>query len=213
MAFVLLGQYMVFSLQFKNEHSLKALILFLSLTFSTSLFCQDLIKWYTWEEGMMKAEESPKKFIVDLYTKWCGWCKRMDKATFQNPDIANYINENYIPIKFNAEQKTEIEFDGEVHKFVKRGRGYHSLAAYLTGGKLSYPTVVFMDEEKGVIQAIPGFLDVDTLDPILRYFSDDWHKTTPWATYISEYKNGMAPSDKKKNNHSRLVNSKKGGDQ
>ena len=190
---------------------MKALIVIILLFCTTAISGQELIKWYTWEEGMMKAEESPKKFIVDLYTKWCGWCKRMDKATFQNPEIAKYINENYIPIKFNAEQKLEIEFNGETHKFVKRGRGYHSLAAYLTGGKLSYPTVVFMDEEKSVIQAIPGFLDPPTLDPILRYFFEDLHKTTPWATYIHQYNNGGIPKlDDKGNNHSRLVHSKKG---
>ena len=34
--------------------------------------------------------------MVDVYTDWCGWCKKMDKETFNHPVIAKYINENYI---------------------------------------------------------------------------------------------------------------------
>ena len=190
-------------------YRVKFLIFSLSLVISTTLISQDVVKWYTWEEGMEKSKEESKKFIVDLYTNWCGWCKKMDKATFQNPIIAEYINENYIPIKFNAEQKTEIEFEGKVHKFIRRGRGYHSLAALLANGRLSYPTVVFLSEDKKVIQALPGFLDAPTFDPIMRYFAEDIHKETPWAYYLRAYKSGETDGSKK-NNHARLATQKKG---
>ena len=193
----------------KSLDSLKSFSIALILLFSLVLHGQETVEWYTWEEGMMKAEETPKKFIIDLYTSWCGWCKKMDKATFQNPVIAEYINENYIPIKFNAEQKSEIEFEGEVHKFVRRGRGYHSLAARLTNGRLSYPTVVFLEEDKSVIQALPGFINAEKFDPIMRYFADDLHKSVPWSTYLQDY-NQAGDSLLKESGHSRLVNQKKG---
>ena len=169
-----------------------------------------MIKWYTWEEGMVKAEEESKKFFVDLYTDWCKWCKEMDKATFQNPVIAEYINEHYIAIKFNAERRDEIEFRGETYRFVKGGRrGYHTLATKLTKGRLNYPTVVFMDEEKNVIQAIPGFLDVPTFDPIMRFFAENYHKSMPWSVYLSKYKD--AGKDKE-SPYGRLATQKKGGE-
>ncbi|MGB3078914.1 MAG: DUF255 domain-containing protein, partial [Saprospiraceae bacterium] len=46
------------------------------------------INWLTWEEAQAKNQQHPKKFIVDVYTQWCGWCKKMDKATFEEPKIA-----------------------------------------------------------------------------------------------------------------------------
>ena len=185
---------------------MKSLIFCISFLAANLVFGQDLIRWYTWEEGMVKAEEESKKLFVDLYTDWCKWCKEMDKATFQNKVIADYINENYIAIKFNAEQRGEIVFKGETFKFVKGGRkGYHTLATSLTKGRLSYPTVVFMDEDMEVIQAIPGYLDVPTFDPIMRYFAENFHKSTPWATYLRRYKSDQ---DEKKSSHSRLVNQK-----
>jgi len=188
---------------------LRLLFVFLILASTSVANGQDLINWYTWEEGMSKAEDEPKKFIIDMYTDWCGWCKRMDKATFQNPEIATYVNENYIPIKFNAEQKKELIYQDHLFKFVNNGRrGYHALAAELTNGKLSYPTVIFLDENKEVIQALGGFLDAQKFDPIIKYFAEDRHHSTPWAVYLREYNaiNGKEPATpKKKNNHTRLV--------
>jgi len=153
------------------------------------------IKWYTWEEGMVKAEKENKKFVIDMYTDWCGWCKKMDSSTFSDPQIVHYVNTNYIAIKFDAEQKGNISFKGEEHQFVKSGRrGYHTLAAKLTNGRLSYPTVVFLDENKELIQAIPGFQDAKTFDPILVYFAEDLHKQMSWNSFIQSYGDRKKPS-------------------
>jgi thioredoxin-related protein len=52
---------------------------------------------------------------------------------------------------------------------------------------LSYPTIVFLDETLNVIQPIPGFKDPTSLDKILRYFAEDFYKTTPWKKYEMMY--------------------------
>lgn len=144
------------------------------------------VNWLTWEEAQVKNQSEPRKFIVDVYTQWCGWCKKMDKATFQQPDISAYINENYYPIKFDAETKSDITFNNQVFKYVKQGStGYHQLAAEITFGKLSYPTIVFLDEQLNVIQPIPGYKDPLSLDKIMKYFAEGYYKTTPWKKYES----------------------------
>lgn len=64
----------------------------------------------------------------------------MDKATFQRPEVATYMNEHFYNVKFNAEQKEDIEILGNNFKFIAQGnRGYHELAAALLNGKMSYP--------------------------------------------------------------------------
>ena len=173
--------------------------LFLSLLIfavSDIALAQSGIKWYTWEEGMVKSEKENKKFVIDMYTDWCGWCKKMDSSTFSDPQIAHYVNTNYIAIKFDAEQKGNITFRGEEHSFVKSGRrGYHTLAAKLTNDRLSYPTVVFLDENMDLIQAIPGFQDAKTFDPILIYFAEDLHKQMSWNSFIQSYDDRPKPQD------------------
>ena len=50
--------------------------------------------------------------FIDVYTDWCGWCKHMMKTTFANKGIANYINTQYIPVRFDAETLDTITFRG-----------------------------------------------------------------------------------------------------
>ena len=180
------------------------------LSVSLSVQSQESITWVEWEEGINKSTEENKKIIVDLYTQWCGWCKKMDKTTFRDSLIIDYINENYIAIKFDAEHRGDIEFQGNIYKFTKGGlRGYHSLAAKMTHGKLRYPTIVFLNEEAQVIQALPGFQNAGNLEKILNYFAEDHHKTTRWSTFRLNYKSPReAMSRAKKNNNTRLVSGK-----
>jgi thioredoxin-related protein len=159
-----------------------AFILFLLLSFGNAISAQ--VNWLTWEEAQAKNKVEPRKFIVDVYTQWCGWCKKMDKATFQQSEIASYINKNYYAIKFDAETKTDINFKEKPYKYVRQGTsGYHQLAAEITFGKLSFPTIVFLDEQLNVIQPIPGYKDPASLDKIMKYFAEDYYKTTPWKKY------------------------------
>src|SRR5688572_14422721 len=59
------------------------------------------IKWENWNDGYSKAVKQKKIALVDCYTDWCGWCKRMDKDTYAKEDIAKKINKHFVPIKFN----------------------------------------------------------------------------------------------------------------
>lgn len=146
------------------------------------------INWLTWEEAQAKNKTEPRKIMVDVYTQWCGWCKKMDRETFEQPEIANYINKNFYPVKFDAETKTPIEFNNKTYEFIKSGSsGYHQLAAEIMFGKLSYPTIVFLDEKLNILQPLPGYKDPASLDKIMRYFAEDYFKTTPWKKYEEMY--------------------------
>jgi len=158
------------------------------LSASVPTINSETIQWLTWEQAMQKSNVEKKKFIVDVYTDWCGWCKRMDAATFRQPEIAKYVNENYYAIKFNAEYKEDIVFNGKTYKYVANGRrGYHELAAELLQGRLSYPTVVFLDETQKVIQPIPGYKDPTQFEQIITYFGRNEHLKTPWEAYQKTY--------------------------
>ena len=159
-------------------------ILTLLISSGSWLTADAQINWLSWEEAQAKNQTEPRKFIVDVYTQCCGWCKKMDKATFQQSEISSYINKHYYAIKFDAETKSDINFKNKVFKYVRTGgSGYHELAAEITFGKLSYPTIVFLDENLNVIQPIPGYKDPYSLDKIMKYFAENYYKTTPWKKY------------------------------
>jgi thioredoxin-related protein len=134
-------------------------------------------------------EENPKKIFIDVYTDWCGWCKRMDKATFQNEEVAAYMNEHYYNVKFDAEQKESIEMLGNTFEFVPQGsRGYHELAAALLNGKMSYPTVVFMNGKFEMLSPVPGYQEPAAFMNVAKYFGDNIYKKPAGKTTHSNKK-------------------------
>ncbi|MFW5656858.1 MAG: thioredoxin family protein [Bacteroidota bacterium] len=166
-------------------------IIILSLFLSTGIFAQE-IEWLTFKEALIENQTNPKKIMVDVYTDWCGWCKVMDRETFSHPVIAEYINENYHAVKLNAEQKDSITIGDQTFKYVAQGnRGYHELAALLLNGKMSYPSVVFMDEKAQIIQPVQGYVKAKPFDAIIRFIGSNDYKTTSWEEYNENFSSSI----------------------
>lgn len=150
---------------------------------------KDPIEWLTMEEALERCKTEPRKLVIDVFTDWCGWCKRMDATTFKNPVVAQVISQHYYAVKFDAESKKDIIFNGTVYKFVPNGsRGHHELAAALLQGRMGYPTIVFLDEKLNLIQPISGYRKASELDPILNYFGANYYLSVPWEQFMQEYK-------------------------
>lgn len=165
--------------------SIKGLFVCLFVMSVSSLWAQD-IPWISFEEAvaLQSSEATPKKMFIDVYTDWCGWCKKMDKETFQNPEVAAYMTAHFYMVKLDGEGKDPIQYKGTTFSFVPSGRnGYHELAASLMQGQLSYPTVVFLDEQMNLLSPVPGYQTVKPFLKIARFFGDDIFKTTSWEDY------------------------------
>ncbi|MCB0690363.1 MAG: DUF255 domain-containing protein [Saprospiraceae bacterium] len=173
-----------------------SIVVFLAC-FTQLAHSQESIHWMSWDEAIAKSKITKKKIFIDVYTDWCGWCKKMDKTTFQNPEVINLINENYYPVKFDAEYKKDIELNGNTYKYVSSGRrGYHELASALLRGRMSYPSIVFLNEDFELIQPIQGFQDAENLEMMLSYFAGNYHKTTPWKRFMANYHSEEKPTQK-----------------
>ncbi|MBW6478742.1 MAG: DUF255 domain-containing protein [Bacteroidales bacterium] len=133
------------------------------------------INWISIEEAEKLVKQNPKKIFVDVYTDWCGWCKRMEANTFSHPYIIEYINKNFYAVKLNAEQEESITFRGVEYVNENPGerRSSHNFARALLQGRMSYPSVAFFDEELNLITAIPGYRDPKAFEPLLVFFNDD----------------------------------------
>ena len=146
------------------------------------------IKWMTWDEVQQAQKKEKRKIFVDVYTDWCGWCKRMDASTFKHPDIVKYVGDNYYAVKFDAETHETIKYNGKEYKWVNSGRnGYNELAAELLGGQLSFPTTVYIDEELNEIFPVPGYLDPQRFEMVLNYVGSNSYKSMRWEDFDAKF--------------------------
>lgn len=168
---------------------------FLLLMFSGIQAQETKIKWMTWQEAITQSQTEKKKIMVDVYTEWCAWCKRMEEGVFQQPALVKYINENFYPVKLNAETKEELIYNDKTYRYVRDGKlSYHELAAELLSGRLSFPSIVFLDDNLKVIQSINGYKTPVEFEQIVTYFAKDHHRTTPWSTYQKNFKSQLVVS-------------------
>lgn len=162
---------------------------------SLGVFAQDddKVNWMGIEEAVAMLEEEPRKIFIDVYTDWCGWCRRMDSDTYSHPAIVSYLNKNYYAVKLNAEHKEPLIFQGVTFENQNpEGRRHaHDLAAALLQGQMGYPSVVFIDEESNVITAVPGFKQPKDLEPMLHFFHLDAFKEIEWEAFLKDFESAI----------------------
>ncbi len=148
------------------------------------------IHWLTFEEAFILHQETPKKWVIDISTVWCGWCKKMDKTTFSDSIVVDHVNENFYAVALDGEYKGDITIGDHTYGFVDEGRrGYHQLPAELMGGKMSYPTIVFLGEEMQNLSSIPGYKDASSFLQIVEFFEvyDATDNPITWDAFVADY--------------------------
>lgn len=144
---------------------------------------EDPVKWYTWEEAVAANEKNPKKFMVDIYTTWCPPCKKMTSYTFKDPEVAEYLNKHYYPIKLDAEKDQDINFAGQTFSLMPNvgRRGIHALVVALLEGatannRISYPSIVYLDENIQRVVVSPGYKDPEMFLTELQFTAEEHYK-------------------------------------
>ncbi len=176
--------------------------LLIAASFYTITFAQNAenqkqpeIQWMNIETAIEKQKQIPKTILVDMYTDWCGWCKKLDKETLSHPEIATYINQNFYPVKFDAEGKDTIKYYEKT--YVNKGEGRrptHQLALMFTNNKPSYPSLIFIDEN-GKPNQVPGFLSVKKIKPILVFFAEHIYRSCDFDFFHKSFKTLYRPED------------------
>jgi thioredoxin-related protein len=155
------------------------------------------IQWMSVEEAQAQAKKVPKPLFVDVYTNWCGPCKLLDRNTFSNPKLADYVNRNFYPVKFNAEGGEPVMWKGtklenpDFNAANTSGRnGTHHLTYQIANvnGRIAYPTIVYLDSELNVLAPVQGYMTPEQMEPILTYFGDGHYKTQDYQAFMSGFK-------------------------
>ena len=134
--------------------------------------------------------------MIDFYTDWCGWCKKMDASTFVDPVIVELMNDNFYAVKFDAEQKDTIHFmDTDfVNPNPDGRRSSHQLAAALLKGKMSYPSFVFLNANTEWLTVVNGYRKPPEFEQVLTYFGATPYETVTWEDFMESFESKLPPS-------------------
>ena len=147
------------------------------------------IKWMSIHDAIKANTKTKKKMLVDFYTDWCGWCKKMDASTYEDPKVAKYMNEHFYAVKFNAENETPFKFNGKEFKMQINGnRGTHEFAIDQLEGKMGYPSTAFIQNDLSKIFVVPGYITADEFLSILHYVNEEGYKKQPYEEFKKTYK-------------------------
>lgn len=133
------------------------------------------VRWREWDAGLAEAAKSGKPVLVDAYTGWCGWCKRMDRDVYARPEVRDYLEKHFVPIKLDAESSRPAHYEG-------RGQTGRSIAQRfrITG----YPTTVFLRSNGEHIVNVSGYRPAPDFRVLLRYVGEDHiGRGVPWADF------------------------------
>lgn len=154
------------------------------------------VHWVSIEEAQAAAAKDGKPLLIDMWTPWCGWCRKMDAATFNDERTAAFINANFHAVSFNAEGGDTITFNGTVltnpdyRPENARGRnGTHQFAqgtAVVNGG-IGYPTIVYITAKGELIGPDQGYKSPEDIEVVLNYVSSGSYTTVPLADYKATF--------------------------
>lgn len=123
---------------------------------------QDKLEWLGWNDGYAKAVKTNKILLVDAYTDWCGWCKKMDRDTYTNAEVIKKINQYFIPVKFNPEIKDVM------YKIDDQSLTGPQLYSQLSRGEATgFPTVYYVFTNKKALFLDAGYKDASAFLQVL----------------------------------------------
>ena len=143
------------------------LIIFFALIFAASsvLALNTEINWQSYQSGMKKIADENKKGFIHFYTEWCTYCKLMNQKTFANDAVIAYLNENFVPIRVDAEEQRDVAKKYGVSKFPNNG---------------------FIAEDQSEIGKRPGFIPADMLLKMLEYIDSESFKAMSFKDFMDK---------------------------
>jgi thioredoxin-related protein len=134
------------------------------------------LSWKSFDEGANLAVQQKKKMLVDIYTDWCGWCKKMDKEVYPDAKVKSVLESKFVVVKLNAESDNKIRYQGS-----SMSQREFARAVGVTG----YPATLFFDENLKPITLLPGYVKADNFAQILAFIGENHYKNKSYQNYLN----------------------------
>ncbi|KAB2926289.1 MAG: DUF255 domain-containing protein [Bacteroidetes bacterium] len=135
------------------------------------------IEWKSFNAGMKEAKQSGKKVLIDVYTDWCGWCKKMDAGTYSDKAVQEYLRKNYVLIKLNPEKDPPVSYDGQQVSAAEFSQGM---------GVNGYPATLFLKSSGEPITLLPGYSEAPMFLHVITFIGENHYEKKKFDQYLAE---------------------------
>ena len=136
------------------------------------------LRWNDLDRALAEAKKANKPVLVDVVTDWCGWCRRMDKTTYGDPGVRDYVARSFVPARINAEDDAKrASYQGESTTYREFADGFRINR---------YPTTLFLAPDGRLITQVPGYVKPETFLTVLRYVAEGAYRTQTWDDFSRE---------------------------
>jgi thioredoxin-related protein len=126
-------------------------------------------KWLAFDDGLAKARTENKPIFVEFYADWCIFCKKFQKETIKNQEVARMLSEKFVYVRLNAEDaEKRVRYDGKYFSNVELTQAF---------GINAYPALVFLDSESKPITMLSGFVPPHEFVSVLSYIDQKCYET------------------------------------
>src|SRR5712692_3066704 len=143
------------------------------------------VHWHPWgDQAFASARATGKPILLDIGAVWCHWCHVMDGESYENPDIAEILNRDFVCIKVDRDERPDVDARYQRAVQALTGQGGWPLTAFLTpDGEVFFGGTYFPPEESAYGR--PGFATV--LRHVARLYREDRAKVTQNAQAIRQH--------------------------
>ena len=138
------------------------------------------VQWLTFDAAVAKAEKENKHLLVDVYTKWCGWCKVMDRQTYGDSEVATYLTEHFALAKVNGESAAKLTWQG-------KSISERDFAREV--GVKGYPSTFFMKPNADLLGGVPGFIKAPDMLIYSKYVHTKYYEKGKLQQFADSLRN------------------------
>jgi thioredoxin-related protein len=160
----------------------RLILVFSLIVFSLTLGVagdKDSLNWLSFDQAKTEAAKSNKKILVDVYTDWCKWCKKMDADTYADPKVMKYLKEKFVVAKLNAESDDKVTYDGKKQTSAEFAR--------LVGVE-GFPTLLFFEPNGKVITSLSSYLDPSQMIHVAKFIGESKYEKMSFEEFEKNYK-------------------------
>lgn len=135
--------------------------------------------WHKYDEALEIAKQEDKHAFIFFTTSWCGFCKKMEKLTFPDPEVFELMNEEFALAKVDGDSRNKVKVADKDGNMIEMSEKQLTRALGVRG----FPTILFIEPGGKGIGPLSGYLTADQFEVALKYVSSKAYESMSFKDF------------------------------